>query len=578
MRIGIGLGVIPVLGVILNFFYIPIDWKIFLLLSLIMPCYYVIKNKGIGIPPFRLTKSNISILIVLLLFFLTLFMHEKGAFAYAYLEDDDSWHYAQSVKYISMKRTAYEEEDINILSFTDAYPPGYSITLAILHQTSNSISWTIKFFNALIISLGIIFFYFFVKHFTNDKNKALFATFILTIIPSYLSHFIWSHALIVTLFFPAFYCLEMLKNNKKWIIPSSLVIGSILIIQPTQAIKFGIFFLIYWIIKIISQRELSIRILVSGILGFLLSFFWWGAMLLKYQGLRNLLTFMGFVGMASGRAAKEGVIGVFGTASRAYTFNDFFVAQKQNMINNPIGIGIVVSILLIIALGYIIINCKILSKRENNWILISLIWFIFTFLGVNSITFNLPVALFAFRFWMLMAIPISILASVGLWFLFSSFKKIGIGKNIVLLIIVVGVLLTSGYQKYTVNTAIWPPGATWTSYDEVNGYSWLKTLPIDTKVFAFTKDRSNYIIGFDKFMCVWCKEDMDFQKNAINKTAEELHNWLKRKKYEYITIGGKEAIEFGINETNKRINDMVSSGLFQLAHQTKGVLIMKITT
>lgn len=575
MRIGIGLGVLSILGIFLNLLHIPLDWKIFLLLSLIIPCYYIIKNKKIVTPSLKLTKSNINIIIVLIIFLLTLFMYEKGAFKYPYLEDDDSWHYAQSVKYISIEKTAYEQ-DTNVLSFIDPYPPGYSIILAVLHQTSDSISWTIKFFNALIISFGILFFYFFCMKFTGNKNKALFSTFILAAIPCYLSHFIWSHALIVTLFFSAFYCLEMIKNDKKWIIPSSLIIAGILTIQPSQAIKFGCFFAVYWIIKTISQKKFSIKVLLAGILGFLLSFFWWGAMISKYHGLKNLLASMGFVGGAAGSAAKKGVIGVFGTASRAYTFNDFFVAQKQNMINNPIGIGIIISILFILTLGYIIFNYKTLIKKERNWILISLFWFVFTFLGVNSITFNLPIALFAFRFWMLLAIAISILASVGLWFLFGFFKNIGVSKKIVLVVVVVGVLFTSGYQKYAVNTAMWPPGATWTSYDEVNGYSWLKTLPVNTKVFAFTRQRSDYIIGFDKFMCIWCKEDMDFQKEAINKTAEELHNWLKRKEYEYLTIGGKEAMEFGINNTNDKINEYTSSGLFQPVHQTKGVIILKV--
>ena len=102
MRIGIGLGVLPILGIFLNLLHIPLDWKIFLLLSLIMPCYYIIKNKKIVTPSLKLTKSNINITIVLIIFLLTLFMYEKGAFTYDYLEDDDPWHHSQSVKYISM--------------------------------------------------------------------------------------------------------------------------------------------------------------------------------------------------------------------------------------------------------------------------------------------------------------------------------------------------------------------------------------------------------------------------------------------------------------------------------------------
>jgi len=177
---------------------------------------------------------------------------------------------------------------------------------------------------------------------------------------------------------------------------------------------------------------------------------------------------------------------------------------------------------------------------------------------------------------MLFAIPVSIITAEGTFFIANLLKKYNISKIITFGAVIIGVLLTSGYQKYAVNTSMWPPGATWTSYDEVNGYLWLKELPVDTKVFAFTRERSDYIIGFDKFMCVWCKEDMDFQKKAMNESAADLHSWLKGRKYEYITIGGKEAMVFGINKTNEKVNEYVSSGLFQPVHQTQGVVVFKV--
>ena len=41
MRIGIGLGLFIVLGAFLNLVRIPIDWKIFLILSLIYPIIFI---------------------------------------------------------------------------------------------------------------------------------------------------------------------------------------------------------------------------------------------------------------------------------------------------------------------------------------------------------------------------------------------------------------------------------------------------------------------------------------------------------------------------------------------------------
>jgi len=183
-------------------------------------------------------------LIVLFIFSSTLFMYVKGAFIYPYLEDYDPWAHAVGVKYVSIEKNLDDPNDN--LVYIKPYPPGYDALIGILHQTSPSLMWTIKFFNALIISLGIIFFYFFTKGFMHSKDKALIATFILAMIPCYLSHFIWAHSLVMTLFIVALYCLVMIDNDKRWIYPSIFVIGSISLTQPSQAVKFFFIFMIFF--------------------------------------------------------------------------------------------------------------------------------------------------------------------------------------------------------------------------------------------------------------------------------------------------------------------------------------------
>jgi len=46
MRLGIGVAVFALVGIILNFLRIPLDWKIFLFLSLIAPGYYIFKHRS----------------------------------------------------------------------------------------------------------------------------------------------------------------------------------------------------------------------------------------------------------------------------------------------------------------------------------------------------------------------------------------------------------------------------------------------------------------------------------------------------------------------------------------------------
>lgn len=578
MRIGIGLGIFPILGVLLNLLTIPLDWKIFLVLSLAFPVYLASKKiakKELEIPKiqFSLTKSNLIIIFVFLLFLATFFMYVSGAFSYPYLEDDDPWSHATSVKYIATEKTAYSPNFY--FNYLDPYPPGYGIVMGILHQTSSSLMWTLKFFNALIISLGIIFFYFFAKEFIGDESKALFSTFILSAIPCFLSHFIWSHALIVILFFPAFYCLEKIRENKKWMFAAILVIASICVTQPTQAMKFGALFAIFWIIKSITNKNLQKEVLFSGLAGFFASFLWWGDMLIKY-GLSGIFGSKSATAAIGGTKSFLSFFTMKGTATRLYTFNDFFVAKSQNMINNPIGVGIVISLLLLASLVYILIKYKKSLSKENSWILISLFWLIFTFLGIHGGT-RIPVALFSFRFWMLFAIPVSLLAAEGAWFLMDFGKKMKIDKTLIVAIIIFGVLATSGYQKYAVNTAMWPPGVGWSSSEEIEGYVWLKTLPENTKIFGLCSETSSaHLIGFDKYDCFWCEDENMLRKDIMNKTQEQLHSWMKIKNYDYFIVDSTCVESFDINKTNDFLQESVSSGLFQLSYQTEGMVLMKI--
>ena len=69
MRIGIGLSLIPLTGLVLNMIRVPIDWRILLGLSMAYPAYYIIRFRPKPKLEFKLTKANLSILAMLLIFF-----------------------------------------------------------------------------------------------------------------------------------------------------------------------------------------------------------------------------------------------------------------------------------------------------------------------------------------------------------------------------------------------------------------------------------------------------------------------------------------------------------------------------
>ncbi len=647
MRIGVGLGIFIFLGFVFNLLRIPLDWRIFLFLSILLLIFYFVKNYKNIInkkPRISISKSNINILVMLLLFSATFYIYHKGAFIYPFLEDDDSWSHALSVKYISVEKTVFKTTSVSF-HYLDPYPPAYDMLFGILHQTNNSIYWTLKFFNTLIISLSIIFFYFFVKEFTGNRNKALFSTFALASVPAYLSHFIWSLALTVPLYFVSFYCAERIKYDKKWAFVAAPCIMVTLTSSPSHSAYFGFFFILYLVTKMILQRKLLFYEALAGIVGVLLSFIlWWIPMFLKYGFIKTL------VGLGIEVGTKE-VLSIYGTADRIYNLNDFVWAKEVNMINNPIGIGFILSILLIVSLVpiyhylfkisfkikeksnikfYIITLAEIISiillltglflflnsnkfdtrnieqvkmlkqhmkltlpyiffsililisitfylsriiVEDYRWVIISLTLLLFTFYAVNAVIY--PYRLSPFRAWMLFVIPLSILVSEGMWFLMDNLKKIGISKAITLVVVLIGIFFTSTQQKIAVNTAIWPPGAFWTSFDEVNSYVWIKdNLPKNSKLFTFVNNGA--VIGMDMSTCHWCDEVRNYQKNGFNQTAEENYNWLKRTGYSFVIIDGQTVRKFGANASNEKLKDYSSSGLFQPVFQNQGAIILKI--
>jgi len=603
MHIGIGLGVFAILSIIINLFRIPLDWKLFLVLSLIVPAYDLYKNKKINIPKIKLTKYNIIIFVVILISLASLYMYTEGAFSYTYLEDEDLWGHSIGVKYVALEKDAYnpipqEPGKDEVLSYIDPYPPAYDILLGVLHQTSPSLPWTMKFFNALIISLGFIFFFFFARLFIRHTHKALFATIVFAAIPSYLSHFIWAHSLVITLFLPAMYAFEKSRRDKKWMHIAIIMVAAIWVSQNlSQPIKISTMIFLYLIVVSITQKKFFKSGFIALFGGMALSFAWWGAMVKKY-------TLKGFISIwqpkafasetvnAAGEQVSSGFSSIIsilkaltspgGTGSRAYHFDDFFIAKGQNMINNPIGVGIVISLLVIIGLIYTLWRYRAsIVKQENTWLCVVLFWLIFTFWGVNGQTFPISVARGPFRVWMLLAIPIALISVEGLYFIRSFFKAKHL-KTLVTIIVIIGIFYTSAQQKYELNTVIWPTSGAFSPQEAAQYGEWFKTIPDNTNVFLYSP-RDKLTIGFGMSSCAWCENVIDFRKNMLYHDAQTLHQFLKQNDYEYFIINGRMDTryfnsQFGQEETQKllqsRYNEFINSGLFNPVFQQENVFVV----
>jgi len=576
--VGVGLGTVPILGVLLNLLKIKLYVWIFILLALIAPAYGLYKILSEGklkrIKDFKLKKSTIYI-ITAVFFALVLFVvFFKGANVYPYLEDDDPWLHAVSAKYFASTYTYSQFNGIDVAYYLEPYPPGFVILMGILQQLGPKVIWMLKFFNVLIIALGIVFFYLFAKEFIGDQKKALLATFFLTVIPCFLSHFIWAQTLALNLFFPAFYCMIKTIEDKRWFIPAMVITSSIIVTQMSNAFIFGLFFLIFFAVKSLSKRRFLTYFFIAGFIGAMIGFaLFWTPTVMKYgifhTAERNTIN-LNDLGSIATKISGGDVL---------YSWSDVIIARTSSKMDNPIGIGVVLFFLLVFSLivliYFFIRNPKSIISDDSAWKVTSVIWLLVAFAGIHGNRLPFPM-LMPHRWWAIMAIAIALLCVEGFFWLGKISERFKIHRFFVYTVIVLGVLLTSGYPKYVVETSFWPFGAGWGSVDELRGYlTYVAPLPDGTKVFPMCSHELK-VLSFDKIAESWDLDYAAFKKIAFNSSASRIHSWLKSNGYEYMTLDAFCLRDHSMNETNDKLLELGNSTYFGYAGGEKGFFMFKV--
>ena len=433
--------------------------------------------------------------------------------------------------------------------------------------------------------------------FSGDGKKALLATFFLAAVPCYLSHFIWAHALTLTMFFPLMYAILKMKEDQHWMWVALLMMAGIWVSQNFELpIKLLTLLLIYGVIESIIFKKVSWRIFAVSGGGVLLSFFWWVPIISKYGWKLFASYYLGGGEEATGTMVKvassgfnplkyvKALFAAGGTGSRAYGLNDFFWAQKENMINNPIGIGWVLCLLVLIGMGYVLWNYRSrLMLPEKEWLAIALFWLIFAFWGVNGVTFPISVARGAFRMWMVLAIPLVLIAVEGVYFL-QALGRSSFWKVSVLLVLLLGVLFTSAYPKYEQNISGWPTSGSFQggAGEEQQYGEWFTTLPLNTKVFLFSP-RDKLTIGFNAYSCAWCQHILDFRQHLLDRSGEELARFLRQEEYAYVVINGPMDYKYFSSEygdkTKERLEQRYDeiSKLFIPVYQKGTMAVFKVS-
>jgi hypothetical protein len=338
------------------------------------------------------------------------------------------------------------------------------------------------------------------------------------------------------------------------------------------------------------------RVLAIGVLGLMLAVtFFWGLMVLKYGS--------GFEKIdGAGRRIQSGDFKI-AFEKRTIPLSEILLVEpsQDSQQGNcatlipgkyciPLsgniaiqkGFGVVLFLLFIISLALLVVYFKRESQNNAYWIPVSIVWAVFTFIGLES--WALPFSVDPPRFFMYMTLPMAILVPKGVLMLTDILRKYAKPETVIAVLLIL-VLYTSAYPKYVVQTAGWPYGVMWVSPEHIQGYIAIKqALPPEARVFPMCMPDSS-VIGMDKLSYPWDKEVLDFRESILEKTSSQIQYFLKNKGYEYAILDlscivkcdeNKNQTEYCINKVNNIAEEMAKSGKFTQVWSNQGVLAYKI--
>ncbi len=608
--LAVGIATTSLVGVVLKLIHIPLHYTVYLALALACPLTafgYAIKDKRIPESLAKLKQgwtltATACVIIAILAGAFVFGMFHKGAFSYPYLEDDDPWQHAQATAYIATERTydidpAVRELNPGYAFYLEPYPPTFDVLMGILRQANDSTVWTLKFFNALLCGIAILFVFLAARAYLGSDTKAAFAAVTIAVLPSFMSHFIWSQTLALVIFPVALYASIKAFEDRSWLAPAIIAVASMLVTQPVVSLVFGVTLLL--LVAFVFLHELtqpkgkksktsiktllarfpeSVNGLAVGAGGLLLSFIvYWIPQILKW-------TWAGFLKLRGAELTTG-----WGGAYALQTYNlwtEVINAPMAGRIDQPVGWGLALTVILVLGVIAILASgARTLNPRKGWRHLHLLLWSALLTYAILAPSFGLP-GWGASRTWAYLAIPLVMLAAEGASIIARSITRKDAMRAAILLVFLIAIIATSFPAKWSQQTNPgWPPGAHWTAtqaangaieYPELRGYLQMQQLlPAGTAVYPFCLG-DQHAIGFDMVSKPWDIDVARFRYGGLNHTPQETIDFLTSEGYQYVTFTIACVRDHGENTTTKFVQDLSATGRLQLTHQDNGFLLARI--
>jgi hypothetical protein len=572
--LAVGFAALSFFAVILDVLHLGIVWYWYLL-AFVYPVFDLVR-KRFCFPSFS-KKEWIVVGLVLLIFFVHFGMYMKGAFAYDHLEDDDPWDHAEAVSYVALEKT-YRQPAEYTFHYLEPYPPTYDSLIAVFHQWNADLNFLLKGLNVLIVSLGLLFFYALAKTLFEKESVALSAVFVLSVLPAYLSHFIWSFSLAVTLMIVALLFVFLALKDKKYVPLAVVAVGSSMISQPVVSLVVGLLIILLFLLYLVagffgnvekkeSHKKLAFTVFVVGALGLALSFLFWGQQIALYGvgevlvGHDGGLTPYVKIGTDDSKYS-EYTLG----ANSKYDISTILTSKSSDNIDQQKGFGffafVFASLGLLCLAHHIWRNKKIIE-------LFVFFWFISMFAGLIGPYFGMSILVN--RFWAFLSIPLALL--VGIFFhKVWALKKF---KVLFLLVFLSLLLWTSFYPKYVFQTSSWPAGVMWTQEDEVAGYGSLLELEERSLVFTLCSEDKR-VIGFNMMAYPWRSETKDFRKGVLDMGLDDVYDFLQLHSFDYVVLDATCAKNEGVEKTNSFLQGLQIDSRFNELRSTSGFFLFSV--
>ncbi|MFH1790693.1 MAG: hypothetical protein ABH885_01750 [Candidatus Omnitrophota bacterium] len=605
ISIGTGICLIPVFGIIFNAAGIPLTFQVFLAAAAVCAAstaWVSFRRHGprifrLGPPDLRkfLTPASISVTII---FTLALIMYLKGSFAYSWFEDDDPWLFATSSKYIALYKT-FTTNAVFASGTSQPYPQGYQIIMGIMNQICPSLNWTMKFYNALFVSLSLPFFYFMMARMVKRREAAMLSTALLFSIPAWLTHFIFPFNLTMTLFPLLFYYVARAGLNGRWYVMVGATIASIWSIHMYTAVMISIMYFLYYMTAVYSEGKPYRGLIGAYFSGAIFSaLVFWAPSLFRFRkaifvrnepimGLELIVPAVKLlIGNTSMIAALLILIacGIF-----LYLHMDHWFYRLKDVLRNMGAAKLkpyIPILCFVIVLAVLLIPKKIIfipgSSRVNYNINHFFLFFnkhnlkqnpigigiVAMFLAAGAVPYyligirklftarriyaaaalvwfafafaavnglRLSICVMPFRMWTFLAIPVAMLGG----FFYEDFLAVRLkddrARTGVIGLLIAGMLFTWWTQKWILNVKVWKDGYILVPESHAF-YGRIKDhVPKNSTAYALSSNQCIPIV-YDMISFEWDKEVREYAGIDMEATPDENHEFLKRKGYEYVIL------------------------------------------